>query len=71
MLERTGNERALYVKLADRMHNIRTIEGHASLDKRQEKAEETLQFFVPLAERLGLEQAKEELQARCLAVLEQ
>ena len=70
MLERTGNQRALYVKLADRMHNIRTIEGHASLAKRQEKAEETLQFFVPLAERLGLEQAKEELQARCLAVLE-
>ena len=71
MLERTGNQRALYVKLADRMHNIRTIEGHASLAKRQEKAEETLQFFVPLAERLGLEQAKEELKARCLAVLEQ
>ena len=70
MLERTGNERALYVKLADRMHNIRTIEGHASLAKRQQKAEETVRFFVPLAERLGLEQAKEELQARCLAVLE-
>ena len=69
MLERTGNERALYVKLADRMHNIRTIAGHAALAKRQQKAEETLRFFVPLAERLGLEQAKEELQARCLKVL--
>ena len=69
MLEGSGNQRALYVKLADRMHNIRTIEGHASLTKRQEKAEETLRFFVPLAERLGLEQAKEELRARCLAVL--
>ena len=53
------------------MHNIRTIEGHASLAKRHQKAEKTLQFFVPLAEPLGLEQAKEELQARCLAVLEQ
>ena len=62
--------RALYVKLADRMHDLRTIEGHASLAKRQEKAEETLQFFVPLAERLDLKQPKEELQARCAAVLE-
>ena len=53
------------------MTNTPTIEGHALLAKRQEKAEETLQFFVPLAERLGLDQAKEELQARFAAILQQ
>lgn len=70
MLDHAGNTRALYVKLADRMHNMRTIEGHDSIAKQKQIAIETLQCFVPLAERLGLEQAAEELRARCLAVLE-
>ena len=34
-LERTGSTRGLYVKLADRVHNMRTIAGHATLVKRQ------------------------------------
>ncbi|MEM9416816.1 MAG: HD domain-containing protein [Bacteroidota bacterium] len=69
MLERTGNTQALYVKLADRMHNMRTIEGHSSVIKQKQVATETMEFFVPLAERLGLQQAVEELTERCLAVL--
>ena len=69
MLERMGNARGLYVKLADRMHNIRTIAGHRKLSKQQQVASETMQFFVPMAERLGLQQAAEELRSRCTEVL--
>ncbi len=70
MLERTGNRRGLYVKLADRTHNMRTINGHKDLNKRYLIAEETMQFFVPLAKRLGLEQTAKELEERCAEVLE-
>ena len=64
MLSRIGNTRALYVKIADRLHNMRTI--HARPYERQlDKAQVTLEFFVPLAERLGLKQAAEELTNRC------
>ena len=69
MLEKTGNTRGLYVKLADRMHNIRTIGGHKRLEKRQRIAQETMDFFVPLAEQLGLQAAVEEFKERCAAVL--
>ncbi len=69
MLERTGNQQVLYVKLADRMHNMRTIEGHDSLAKRQKIAEETLQCFVPIARQLGLKPIEEELQKLSWAVL--
>ena len=68
MLSRIGNTRALYVKIADRLHNMRTI--HARPYERQlHKAQVTLDFFVPLAERLGLQQAAEELRSRCREVL--
>ena len=69
MLERTGNTRALYVKLADRVHNMRTIAALPTLAKQHEVAEETLQFYVPLAERLGLYEVAQELQSRCAQVL--
>lgn len=69
MLERTGNKQALYVKLADRMHNVRTIKGHKKIEKRKLIAEETMQFFVPLAERLGLQTAAAELKEHCLEIL--
>ena len=60
--------RVLYVKVADRLHNMRTIEGHRSLAKRQGIAEETMLFFVPLASQLGLKEAAEELKERCFEV---
>lgn len=69
MLERTGNIPGLHVKIADRMHNIRTIEGHTQLFKRQVIAQETLAFFVPKAEKLGLYAAAQELKERCSKVL--
>ena len=63
------DERILYVKLADRLHNMRTIEGHPSRDKQKRIAEETLQFFVPMAKRLDLKPMAKELKDRCFAVL--
>ena len=69
MLERTGNKRGLYVKLADRMHNIQTIKGHSKVSKRKLIVQETMDFFVPLAEKLGLKKAAEELRKLCLEVL--
>ena len=69
MLERIGNTRGLYVKLADRMHNMRTIDGHRTLAKQQQVAEETMQFYVPMAERLGLVGAAAELKERSSRVL--
>jgi (p)ppGpp synthase/HD superfamily hydrolase len=69
MLLETEDKRALYVKIADRMHNIRTIESHRSHAKKKQIAEETLQFFVPLAQALALEQAVAELKARSAKIL--
>jgi hypothetical protein len=64
------DKRALYVKLADRMHNMRTIAGHSSIKKRKRIAEETLYFFVPMAIHMGLVTVAEELKKLSLAVLE-
>jgi hypothetical protein len=60
--------RVLYVKLADRLHNLRTIEAK-SLESQRRTAEETLLFFVPLAKYLGLTEAAEELKKRSFEVL--
>jgi hypothetical protein len=68
LLEET-DVRVLQVKLADRLHNMRTIEGHSSLEKQKKIAEETLQFFVPIARHLGLKQIEEELQALIVVVM--
>jgi (p)ppGpp synthase/HD superfamily hydrolase len=69
MLLEVADQRALYVKLADRLHNIRTIEAHPVLAKQKQIAEETLQFYVPLAQALCLEEAVTELKSRSLAIL--
>jgi Na+/proline symporter len=69
MLLETEEKRSLYVKLADRMHNMRTISGHSSYAKKRQLAEETLQFFVPLARELGLKMAAVELKDRSIAVI--
>jgi hypothetical protein len=63
------DKRAAYVKLADRMHNMRTISGHSSLTKQKHIASETLNFFVPLAKNLELTAVSEELEKLSLEVL--
>jgi (p)ppGpp synthase/HD superfamily hydrolase len=63
------DKRTAYVKLADRMHNMRTISGHSSLAKQKHIASETLNFFVPLAKSLELKAVSEELERLSLEVL--
>lgn len=46
--------RVIFIKLADRIHNIQTLQYHPKEEKQRRIAEETLQIFVPIAKRLGL-----------------
>ena len=62
LLAMSEDIRVLIVKLADRLHNMRTIEGIDRENKRRRIALETLEIFVPLAERIGLHKIKEELE---------
>lgn len=61
--------RVLIVKLADRLHNMRTIHFIQSEEKRQRIATETLEIYAPLAERIGMQNILEELQDVCFKVL--
>ncbi len=62
LLAMSEDIRVLIVKLADRLHNMRTIEGIDNENKRRRIALETLEIYVPLAERIGLHKIKEELE---------
>ena len=62
------DKRVLYVKLADRLHNMCTIK-HKPYVSQCRTSEETLLFFVPLAEHLALKEAAAELKELCLEVL--
>ena len=53
--------RILIIKLADRLHNMRTL-GICSAEKKRRKAQETMDIYVPLAERLGFHKIKSELE---------
>ncbi|MEM7055580.1 MAG: HD domain-containing protein, partial [Bacteroidota bacterium] len=60
--------RVVQVKLADRLHNMRTIDSMPRV-KQQQKAQETIQLFVQLAKSAGLEAVAKELKERALAIL--
>jgi GTP pyrophosphokinase len=62
--------RVLIVKLADRLHNMRTIGAVDTLPRRQRIARETMEIYAPLAERIGMESVKTELQTRSFAELD-
>jgi guanosine-3',5'-bis(diphosphate) 3'-pyrophosphohydrolase len=61
--------RVLIVKLVDRLHNMRTISHHDNKEKIKKIAIETIEIYAPLAERVGLQNIKNELQDICFAIL--
>ncbi len=62
--------RVLLVKLADRLHNMRTLHFVSNEDRRKRIARETMEIYAPLAERIGMEAIKTELQTLAFAQLE-
>ena len=65
MLERSGSRAGLLIKLADRLHNLRTIEGHRDPVKQRAIAKETADFFIPLAQRMGMLDVAQEMHVLC------
>ena len=62
VLAMSNDIRVLLVKLADRLHNMRTLTFVKSAEKRKRVALETMEIYAPLAERIGMHHMKDELE---------
>ena len=69
VLAMSNDIRVILVKLADRLHNMRTMQ-HMKPEKRKKISHETMDIFVPIANRLGLSKLKSELEDLCFSYLE-
>ncbi len=69
LLAMSNDIRVLLVKLADRLHNMQTLRHVRAPEKRKRIAIETMEIYVPLAERIGMQQMKEELEDCAFAEL--
>ena len=70
LLATSDDVRVLFVKLADRLHNMRTIHFIHNDKNRKRIANETLEIYSPIAERMGMHEIRSELDELCFQILE-
>ncbi len=70
LLAMVDDLRVIMVKLADRLHNMQTLDFHPDPAKRKRIALETLNIYAPIADRLGIFQFKEMLETECFRILD-
>ena len=61
--------RVLLVKIADRLHNMRTIDAILKTEKKERIAKETMEIYAPLADRMGMHRIRDELEDLSFEVL--
>ena len=70
LLAMSKDIRVIFIKLCDRLHNMRTLSGKPKAEKRRDVALETMYVYAPLAHRLGMQRIKHELENLSLSYLD-